>query len=126
MLFRSQESLNAWGVGSQFSSYITRAPYIGLESIIEQKWLASWTAAQESWFDWRRTGLPDLKTGPAAYRAALPLRWYYHSSNEISKNPENAAIAIGKLQPTQYKGTDASNNSAWSKPWLLQGTGKPY
>ncbi len=121
-----QESFNAWGVGSQFSSYITRAPYVGLESIIEQKWLASWTTAQESWFDWRRTGLPALKTGPAAFREALPLRWYYHYTNEISKNPDNAAIAIGKLQPTQYKGTDASNNSAWSKPWLLQGTGKPY
>ncbi len=121
-----QQSFNAWGVGSQFSSYITRAPYNGLESIIEQKWLASWTTAQESWFDWRRTGLPALVTGPSAKRPALPLRWYYHYTNEISKNPDNAATAIGKLQPTQYKGTDPSNNSAWSKMWLLQGTNKPY
>ncbi len=121
-----QQSFNAWGVGSQFSGYLTRAPYKGLGSIMEQKWLASWTTAQESWFDWRRTGLPVLKTGPSAARAALPLRWYYHYTNEISKNPDNAAIAIGKLQPTQYKGTDQSNNSAWSKMWLLQGTGKPY
>ena len=121
-----QESFNAWGVGSQFASYITRAPYNGLESIIEQKWLASWTTAQESWFDWRRTGLPELMTGPSAYRAALPLRWYYHFTNEISKNPDNAAIAINKLEPTQYIGTDPTKNSAWSKTWLLQNTGKPY
>jgi hypothetical protein len=121
-----QQSFNAWGVGSEFSSYLTRAPYNGLESIIEQKWIASWTTAQESWFDWRRTGLPALKTGPSAKRPVLPLRWYYHYTNEISKNPDNAAIAIGKLQPTQYKGTDQSNNSAWSKMWLLQGTNKPY
>lgn len=121
-----QESFNAWGVGGQFSAYITRAPYAGLESIIEQKWLASWTTAQESWFDWRRTGFPVLKTGPSAARPALPLRWYYHYTNEISKNPDNAKIAIDKLEPTQYKGTDQSNNSAWSKMWLLQGTNKPY
>jgi hypothetical protein len=121
-----QESFNAWGVGDQFSAYITRAPYVGLESIIEQKWLASWTTAQESWFDWRRTGFPVLKTGPSAARSALPLRWYYHYTNEISKNPDNAKIAIDKLEPTQYKGTDQSNNSAWSKMWLLQGTNKPY
>ena len=121
-----QQSFNAWGVGSQFSGYLARAPYKGLGSIMEQKWLASWTMAQQSWFDWRRTGLPVLKTGPSAVRAALPLRWYYHYTNEVSKNPDNAAIAIGKLQPTQYKGTDQSNNSAWSKMWLLQGTGKPY
>lgn len=121
-----QQSFNSWGVGNQFNGYLTRAPYKGLKSIMEQKWLASWTTAQESWFDWRRTGLPELRTGPSAKRQALPLRWYYHYTNEISKNPDNAAVAIGKLQPTQYKGTDQSNNSAWSKMWLLQGTSKPY
>ena len=54
-----RESLNAWGVGDKFESYIANAPYNGIESIIEQKWIASWTATQEAWFDWRRTGLPD-------------------------------------------------------------------
>jgi hypothetical protein len=121
-----QESLNAWGEGNSASDYITRAPYTGLESIIEQKWIASWTAAAESWFDYRRTGLPDLKTGETAKRDALPLRFYYHFEDEISLNKENAEAAISKLQPTQYKGSDISNNSAWSKMWLLQGTGFPY
>lgn len=121
-----QQSLNAWGVGSAYNTYITGAPYSGLESIINQKWIASWTAAAESWFDYRRTGYPVLKTGEAAKRAALPLRYYYHFDNEISKNTVNANAAISKLEPTQYKGSDVSNNSAWSKMWLLQGTGKPY
>ncbi len=121
-----QQSFNTWGVGSQLGTYIARAPYNGLESILEQKWFASWTRAHESWFDWRRTGLPALQTGPSAKRQALPLRWYYHYINEFSKNPDNAKIAIDKLQPTQFIGTDPSNNSAWSKMWLLQGTGKPY
>lgn len=121
-----QQSFNAWGVGAAFDSYINGAPYSGLESIIKQKWIASWTAAAESWFDYRRTGLPALQTGESAKRTALPLRFYYHFDNEISKNTVNAEAAIQKLEPTQYKGTDISNNSAWSKTWLLQGTGKPY
>ena len=121
-----RESFNAWEVADQFSDYITHAPYNGLESIMEQKWFANWTTAQEAWFDWRRTGLPALRTGPSASRKALPLRWYYNYNNEIAKNTVNAQAAIDRLEPTQYLGNDQTNNSAWSKMWLLQGTNKPY
>ena len=121
-----KQSMNAWGVGDAFDDYITGASYAGLESIIEQKWIASWSAAAESWFDYRRTGLPALQTGESAKRAALPLRFYYQFDNEISLNTVNADAAIGKLEPTAFKGSDVSNNSAWSKSWLLAGTGKPY
>jgi hypothetical protein len=121
-----KQSLIAWSVGDQFDSYIANVPYSGLESIMEQKWIASWTSAQESWFDWRRTGLPDLKTGPIAQREVLPIRWYYHADNEIAKNEENALAAIEKLEDTTYRGKDETKNSAWSKMWVLQGTGKPY
>lgn len=121
-----RESLRAWKVGDQFDAYMERVPYRGLESIITQKWIASWSAAAESWFDYRRTGLPKLETGPSAKRKALPLRFYYHADAEIAKNKSNADEAISWLQPTEFKGQDQSNNSAWSKTWLLQGTGKPY
>ncbi len=121
-----QESFKAWGIGDQFGGYVERAPYDGLESIITQKWIASWSAAAEAWFDYRRTGIPELKTGESAKRQALPLRFYYNFDNEISKNTVNAEAAIDRLQPTEYKLNDVSNNSAWSKMWLLQGTGKPY
>lgn len=121
-----QQSMIAWGVGDDFDDYIIGAPYAGKESIILQKWIASWTAAAESWFDYRRTGLPDLQTGESAKREKLPLRFYYHFDSEISLNTANAAAAIEKLEPTDYKGSDASNNSAWSRTWLLQGTGLPY
>ena len=121
-----QQSMTAWGVGGEFDDYITGAPYSGLESIITQKWIASWTAAAESWFDYRRTGLPDLQTGESAKRERLPLRFYYNFDNEIALNTENANVAIANLEPTAYKGIDVSNNSAWSKSWLLKGTGLPY
>jgi len=121
-----RQSMIAWGVGDDFNDYINGAPYSGLESIIEQKWIASWTAAAESWFDYRRTGLPDLQTGESAKREALPIRFYYHFDSEISLNTENAEAAIAKLETTEFKGSDVSNNSAWSRMWLLQGTGKPW
>jgi len=121
-----QQSMNAWGVGDAFDDYIPGAPYSGLESIIQQKWIASWSAAAEAWFDYRRTGLPDLQTGESAKRVKLPLRFYYNFNNEIALNTENANAAISELEATAYKGNDDSNNSAWSKFWLLKGTGMPY
>lgn len=120
-----KQSLNAWGVGDSYGDYISgSAAYSGFEDIITQKWIASWSSATEAWFDYRRTGLPNLQTGPASKRPALPLRFYYHI-NEIDNN-SNSTEAIDRLEPTQYKGDDVSNNSAWSKMWLLQGTNKPY
>lgn len=121
-----QESFNAWGVSDEFADYITGAPYNGLESIIQQKWIASWTAAAEAWFDWRRTGLPDLVAGPSATRSKLPLRFYYSLDDDLNTNTDNANAAISKLVPTEFKGSDPTNNSAWSKFWLLEGTEKPY
>lgn len=120
-----EQSLIAWGVGDSYADYIAGAPYAGLEEIIEQKWIASWTAAAEAWFDYRRTGLPDLQTGETAKRQALPLRFYYHWDDEITLNPVNAEAAIEALEPTSFAAPD-NKNSAWSKMWLLQGTGKPW
>lgn len=120
-----KQSLNAWGVGDSYASYISgSAAYNGFEDIITQKWIASWSSATEAWFDYRRTGLPNLQSGPSSKRSALPLRFYYHI-NEIDNN-SNSAEAIDKLEPTEFKGDDVSNNSAWSKMWLLQGTSNPY
>ena len=120
-----KQSFETWGVSADYNAYIANVSFNGLEDIMEQKWIASWTAAAEAWFDYRRTGFPDLKAGPAAKRNALPLRFYYNI-DEIDTNTDNADVAIQKLEPTQFKGDDVSNNSAWSKMWLLQGTGKPY
>lgn len=120
-----QESLNAWGIGNSYGTYIANAPYVDIGSIIFQKWIASWTAAAESWFDYRRTGMPDLQTGFSARRQAIPLRFYYSLNEDISTNPDNAEAAIEKLEMTSFASPDPKN-SAWSKPWLLQGTGFPY
>jgi hypothetical protein len=120
-------SLTTWGVGSAYDAYILRAgvAYNGtLAQIMEQKWIASWSAAQESWFDYRRTGFPALVPGKIVKRNAMPLRFYY-GTNELLYNPDKTDEAIQKLETTTYSSTDGKN-SPWSKSWLLQGTGKPW
>lgn len=119
-------SFSTWRVEDNFGDYIAgNAAFDGtLDQIIEQKWIASWTAAAEAWFDYRRTGLPALQAGTIVKRPALPLRFYY-SLDEIDFNTDNANQAINRLEETSFAAPDGKN-SAWSKMWLLQGTGKPY
>ncbi len=120
-------SLDAWGLSNSFDTYIAQpdVAFNGtLDQIIEQKWIASWTAAAEAWFDYRRTGLPALTPGTVVKRDAIPLRFYY-GTNELLYNPEKVEDAIENLEETTFSSPDGKN-SPWSKTWLLQGTGKPW
>jgi len=121
-----KQSLITWGQEEYYDDYITgEAAFDGsLEQILEQKWIASWTAAAEAWFDYRRTGLPALQAGPAAVRSVLPLRFYY-MQEELSINEANANEALERLETTAHSQAE-EENSAWSKFWLVQGTGKPW
>jgi hypothetical protein len=122
-----QASLSTWGVGGSYAAYIAMpgVAYDGtLVQLMEQKWIASWTAATEAWFDYRRTGLPNLQAGPAAKRTVLPVRFYY-MQDELRMNATNAEEALEKLEVTGYTQADGMN-SAWSKPWIIQGTDKPW
>lgn len=120
-------SLQTWGVGDKYSEYISQPSvvYDGTqEQIITQKWIASWQAATESWADYKRTGYPELHTGSQALRNVLPVRFYYMLS-ERNLNKANADAAMKNLEITPYSQVEGAN-SAWSKPWILQGTGKPW
>lgn len=122
-----QHSLDSWGRGSDYASYMEQDGVIfdnTQAQIIEQKWIASWTTAAQAWFDYRRTGFPQLKAGPAAIRTQLPVRIPY-MQNEMSVNQKNAEEALSRIEITAYSQAD-NENSAWSKPWLLQGTNKPW
>lgn len=120
-------SLSTWTVEGQYQAYIAhpKVAFNGtVKQIIEQKWISTWTAAAESWFDYRRTGYPELQAGPVANRRVLPVRFYY-MQDELNINRENAQKALQNLEKTAYSQAD-NENSAWSKPWLLQGTNKPW
>lgn len=122
-----KNSLDTWGVGASYADFIEEedVAFAGtLEQIITQKWVAGWTAATEAWFDFRRTGLPALKPGPVSPQPVLPVRFIY-GDNEQNYNFDNFSGAVNKLEEnvhSQLRG----KNSQWSKPWLLQGTGKPW
>ena len=124
-------SFDAWGLGSAYANYITQPGVVfdnSQEQIIEQKWIANWTNATESWFDFRRTGFPELHGVQGRTIAPeLPVRFYYPKA-EQNLNSTNEQAAATKLETTPYSGfgADGNKNSAWSKPWLSQGTGKPW
>ncbi|NHE57135.1 SusD/RagB family nutrient-binding outer membrane lipoprotein [Cyclobacterium plantarum] len=120
-------SFATWGLSDQAAAYLQEEEVRfegSLEQLMEQKWIASWTAAAESWFDYRRTGFPQLQAGPFAIRAALPVRFYY-MIDERNLNPEETEAAMARLETTNFSEVDGEN-SAWSKPWVIQGTGKPW
>lgn len=127
-----KEAINAsfetWGISDEYATYIgqSEVSYAGtLDQILEQKWIASWTATTEAWFDYRRTGLPAFQPGPHARRPALPIRFYY-MRDEINLNADNTNAAINKLDENNAYTQEDGKNSAWSKSWLIQGTGKPW
>ncbi len=124
-------SFAAWGIGAAAADYIAQ-PEVAfdgtLHQIIQQKWIASWSAATESWFDWRRTGFPELHGVQGRTIAKeLPVRFYYQL-DERNLNGANVDAANALLETTQYSnfGADGAKNSPWSKPWIIQGTGKPW
>ncbi|MFC3199631.1 SusD/RagB family nutrient-binding outer membrane lipoprotein [Parapedobacter deserti] len=89
-----------------------------LELIMEQKWAAAFTTL-EGWFDWRRTGYPNLGKniveGPKGQQ--IPIRYMYGDS-ELNYNKANTDAAVSRLSP--------ATNEQWSKMWLLQGTDNPW
>jgi hypothetical protein len=130
-------SMNRWGITDgvnsfSFSKYYS-SPKVNysaasnkLERIMLQKWISSWLGI-EPWFDWRRTGYPDLKTGPVAqYGPELPLRFIYPQPNQDPKYLINYNAAVEKLEATMYVPTGQTKDHAYSKMWLLQGTNNPY
>lgn len=124
-------SFDAWGISSAYAAYMTQ-PGVAFDhtqkQIITQKWIANWSNATESWFDFRRTGFPELHGVPGKTIAPeLPVRFYY-PRDEQRLNSGNEQSASGKLESTSYSnfGADGTQNSPWSKMWLLKGTGKPW
>ncbi|GAB3257688.1 hypothetical protein GCM10027347_20370 [Larkinella harenae] len=122
-----KNSLDTWGASSSYATFVQKdgVKFNNTQAqILEQKWIASWTSAIEAWMDYRRTGLPAFKVGPASPESVLPVRFIY-GDNETNYNNENSVSALSKLEEnthTKIRG----RNSQWAKPWIIQGTGKPW
>ncbi|MEC7754081.1 SusD/RagB family nutrient-binding outer membrane lipoprotein [Roseivirga sp. UBA1976] len=81
-----------------------------LEKIAMQKWIANFFSGLEAWFDWRRTGVPQITPGPGAVQATVPVRFMYPSGVQaLNKENYNAAI--------QRQGPDNLTTRVW---WDVQ------
>ena len=77
-----------------------------LEKIGTQKWLALYFTGMEGWYDWRRTGYPEIVPGPAAFINTVPVRYMYPGSAQ-ALNEENYKVAVAR------QGEDAITTRVW-------------
>ncbi|MBN8860268.1 MAG: SusD/RagB family nutrient-binding outer membrane lipoprotein [Sphingobacteriales bacterium] len=126
-----EASFLVWGFSSAEASVYSAQPAVAydgtIKQIITQKWIASWSRATEAWFDWRRTGYPELHGTLLTKAPELPLRFYY-PLGERNLNGANVEAANNNLKTTPYSslGGNGAKNSPWSQPWIVQETGKPW
>ncbi|TXD46627.1 SusD/RagB family nutrient-binding outer membrane lipoprotein [Polaribacter sp. IC073] len=92
-----QESMTQWGVdAADATTFIASAPYVDMQSIAEQKWVALFLQGYEAWAEWRRIGGPATIVKPATQLQGtdIPQRQAYSSSTpNINEENYNAAIA---------------------------------
>ena len=103
-------SFNYWGVLMP-DDYLTRdgVTYDGdLETIMTQKWLASFLVGYEAWYDYRRTGLPSfIIPGPDnVNNDQVPVRFFYPGDQQ-TLNPVNYEAAVAR------QGPDDINTKVW-------------
>jgi hypothetical protein len=99
------------------AAYLTQAtvvysgtPAEKLAKIALQKWVAYYFNGLEAWFDWRRTGMPEiLPLSSNLNGGKVPVRFIYPLS-EQSLNGVNRAAAVAR------QGADNLN----TKPWIIQ------
>ena len=80
-----------------------------LNLIGTQKWLGLIMVGMEAWFDYRRTGIPNLEPGPDARFNEVPFRLEY-PGDEQTLNEANYNTAVNR------QGEDEIT----TRPWLLQ------
>ena len=104
-------SFEYWEVDQDVPTYLSQvgASYDGeLETIITQKWLASFLVGMEAWYDFRRTGFPSvIVPGPDNVNDdRVPVRFLYPDS-EQTLNTENYNAAVSRI------GGDDINTKGW-------------
>lgn len=78
-----------------------------LEKIYTQKWIAMFDQGLQAWFEWRRTGYPQLAPAEDGLNGGkIPQRLRY-PSDEYSRNGRNLADAVSR------QGTDDLNTRVW-------------
>ena len=112
-------SMDRWGVsGSHITAYLAQ-PAITLPGnddgklvkIADQKWLALFTVAAETYLDIRRTQLPNIFNNGLLATYPFPLRFIYPGA-ELGQNADAYNAGVATLSPAV--------DNQFSKMWLLQ------
>ncbi|SKC58056.1 SusD/RagB family nutrient-binding outer membrane lipoprotein [Ohtaekwangia koreensis] len=117
-----QASWNQQGVFDQdaFEEYTTQdaVEFTGTEEeklskIGTQRWIALYPNGTEAWFEWRRTGYPNLQPTPYAVNASKQIpRRYAYPNVEATLNKLNYQEASGRIT-----GGDTHDSHVW---WDVQ------
>lgn len=104
-------SFEFWNVNQDMDIYLAQngVAYDGnLETIMTQKWLASFMVGLEAWYDFRRTGFPSfiVPGQDNVNNNQVPVRFLY-PSEEQTLNPENYQNAVSTI------GGDDINQKGW-------------
>ena len=104
-------SFEYWNTEQDMTTYLSQpgVAYDGqLETIMTQKWLASFMVGLEAWYDFRRTGFPpNIVPGQDNVNGdAVPVRFLY-PDREQSLNADNYNLAVDAI------GGDNINAKGW-------------
>ena len=86
------------GIGSEATSYLLSNPYVDLNSIHLQKWIALYGQGFEAWTEWRRTQVPTLTPAIEGVVDEVPSRYNYPAS-EQALNGSNYSAAVSTQGP---------------------------
>ena len=112
-------SMDRWGVAaSDITTYLAQSAITlpgndagNLVKIADQKWLALFTVAAETYLDIRRTQLPNIFNNGLLTTYPFPLRFIYPGA-ELGQNVDAYNAGVATLTPAV--------DNQFSKMWLLQ------
>ena len=112
-------SMDRWGVSASHTTTYLAQPAITLPGnddgklikIADQKWLALFTVAAETYLDIRRTQLPNIFNNGLLATYPFPLRFIYPGA-ELGQNADAYNAGVATLSPAV--------DNQFSKMWLLQ------
>ena len=107
------QNMDRWNIsGADISTYLDANPLPtdnnnALVTILTEKWKSLFTQGHQSWFNYRRTGVPAVVGIDPAYVALpFPSRWRY-PTYEVDNNTENVDEAVARL------GEDTQTAKIW-------------
>lgn len=108
-----EAAITQWNGGQMPADYFENeaAEFDGtLEQIMTQKYLGLFFNDYQQWFEYRRTGFPELPTTPyMSHGGVMPTRFMYH--NDVRRfNPENYQMAADRIG-----GDDIMTKVWWEK-----------